>query len=89
MAGSTMFNIAYGLKCDSNEDPLIIRTENYLPEISHAVSPTQFLVVSTLFQYTHDKSFDISNLIECVSSFEVSSFLVTRWIVQEGDQAFG
>ena len=85
MAGSTMFDVAYGLRCDSNEDPLLVRTEKYLPEISHATSPTQFLVVSILFQYTQDNTFELTNLLECISSFEVPSFLVAWWIVQEGD----
>ena len=84
-----MFNIAYGLKCDSSEDPLLIRTEKFLPELNHTAAPTQFLVVSILFRYNHDKSFEVANLLECITSFEVPSFLVARWIIQEGDQAFG
>ena len=78
-----MFNIAYGLRCDSNEDPLLIRTEKYLPEISHATSPTQFLVVSILFRYTQDSTYELTNLLECISSFEASSFLDARWFFQE------
>jgi hypothetical protein len=39
--------------------------------------------------HIYDKSFEPANLLECVSSFEVLSLLVARWIVQEGDQAFG
>ena len=84
-----MFDVAYGLRCDSNEDPLLVRTEKYLPEVSHAAAPSQFLVVSILFRYMHDQSVELANLPECISSFEIPSFLVARWIVQEGDQAFG
>ena len=83
-----MFNIAYGLGCDSHEDPLLTRMTKYQAKLNHAVAPTRFLVVSILIQYTHDKSFELSNLLECISSFEAPSVLVPRWIIQEGGQAF-
>jgi hypothetical protein len=89
MAGSTMLNIAYGLKCDSSEDPLLIHTEKLLAELNHVAAPSRFLVVSILYRYTHDKSFELVTLLECSSSLEVPSFLVARWFVQEGGQAFG
>ena len=75
MAGSTMFNIAYGLRCDSNEDPLLIRITKFQSELNHAAAPTQFLVVSILFWYTHDKTYELANLLECISSFELPSWL--------------
>jgi hypothetical protein len=49
MAGSTMFNIAYGLGCHSNDDPTLIRMEKLSMAITVSALPTQFLVVSILF----------------------------------------
>jgi hypothetical protein len=82
MSASTMFNIAYGLKCDSSEDPLLIRTEKLLEAIIQAMRPTQFLVVSPLLAHGHDKSPDISSP-EFIPSFEASSFLDAWRFVQE------
>jgi hypothetical protein len=61
---------------------------NYQEELNQAVAPTRFLVVSNLIRYTHDKSFELSNVPECISSFEAPSVLAARWIVQEGGQTF-
>jgi hypothetical protein len=41
-----MLNIAYGLSCDSGDDPLLIRMENFMTTITQAANPTKFLVVS-------------------------------------------
>jgi hypothetical protein len=54
MLASTMFNIAYGLKCDSSEDPLLIRIEKLMEAVAQTALPTQFLVVSLLLTYAHD-----------------------------------
>jgi hypothetical protein len=45
MSGSTMFNIAYGLRCDSNEDPMLTRMEELATAIDSI--PSRFLVVSS------------------------------------------
>jgi hypothetical protein len=87
MSGSTMFSIAYGLRCDSSEDPLFIRMEKVVEATTQAVLPTQFLVVSFLLAYVRDKS--RSSSLECISSFEASSCLDAWWLLQEVDQAFG
>jgi hypothetical protein len=60
MLASMMFNIAYGLRYDSNEDPLLIRMEKLLEAVVEAALPTQFLVVSLLLAYAHDRSPDLS-----------------------------
>jgi hypothetical protein len=83
MTGSTMFNVAYGLGCDSKDDPTLIRMEKLMKAASQAALPTQFLAVSIPFRYTHDKSFEFANLLESVSSFEVPSFMDAWWIIQE------
>jgi hypothetical protein len=48
MAGSTMFNVAYGLGCQSNNDPTLIRMDKLATAIASSALPTQFLVVSIL-----------------------------------------
>ena len=83
MTGSTMFNVAYGLGCDSNDDPTLIRMEKLATAVSQASVPTQFLAVSITFRYIHDKNFEFANLLESVSNFEVPSFMDARWIIQE------
>ena len=57
MTGSTMFNVAYGLGCDSNEDPTLIRMEKLVTALNHISIPAQFLLVSPLLVYAHDESF--------------------------------
>jgi hypothetical protein len=49
MAGSTMFNVAYGLGCDSKDDPTLIRIDKLVTAASECALPSQFLVVSVLF----------------------------------------
>jgi hypothetical protein len=51
-----MLNVAYGLGCDSNEDPLLIRMEKLVATINEFSVPFRFLVVSLLLAYAHDKS---------------------------------
>jgi hypothetical protein len=41
-----MFDIAYGLRCDSSDDPLFIRMEKFTAAIIEGILPTKFLVVS-------------------------------------------
>jgi hypothetical protein len=53
MTGSTMFNVAYGLGCDSGDDPTLTRTEQLVTALNHISVPAQFLLVSPLL---HDKS---------------------------------
>ena len=55
MAGSTMFNVAYGLRCDSGDDPLLIRMEKFMAAVIEAALPTTFLVVSLALAYAPDK----------------------------------
>jgi hypothetical protein len=83
MTGSTMFNVAYGLGCDSKDDPTLIRMEKLVKVVSQSAVPTQFLAVSILFRNTRDQSFEYANLLESVSSFEVPSFMDAWRIVQE------
>jgi hypothetical protein len=56
MSGSTMFNVAYGLGCDSKDDPALIRMDKLMTAITQAVVPTQFLVVRILLRYVYDKT---------------------------------
>jgi hypothetical protein len=44
-----MFNVVYGLECDSNDDPTLIRMEKLTMAVTQSSLPTQFLVVSILF----------------------------------------
>jgi hypothetical protein len=76
-----MLDVAYGLRCDSN-DPMLTRMETFLPEISRAATASQFLVVSLLVAYAHAKSLQLCSL-ECISDFEAPSFLVAWRFVQE------
>jgi hypothetical protein len=59
MLASAMVNIAYGLRCDSSEDPLLIRIEKLMTTVVQAALPSKFLVVSLLLAYTHDRSPDL------------------------------
>jgi hypothetical protein len=44
-----MFNVVYGLGCDSKDDAILIRMEKVITATTQAVTPTQFLVVYILF----------------------------------------
>jgi hypothetical protein len=41
-----MFDLAYGLRCDSSDDPLLIRMEKFFATLIEGAMPTKFLVVS-------------------------------------------
>ena len=81
MSGSTMFNVAYGLGCDSNEDPMLIRMEKLVTAVNEFGVPFRFLVVSLLLAYARDKCPDLGSL-EYNSGFEVPSFLDAWWFGQ-------
>ena len=49
MTGSTMFNVAYGLGCNSKDDPTLIRIDKLVTAMSESSIASQFLVVSILF----------------------------------------
>jgi hypothetical protein len=83
MLASTMFNVAYGLECESDDDPRLVRLEKLVAAIIKSALPSQFLVVSILLSYTHDESFEFSNLLEHSPTFEAPSFLDAWWFVQE------
>jgi hypothetical protein len=55
-----MFNVAYGLGCDSNDDPTLIRMQKLLTAVSRAAMPAQFAAVSILFCYTRDENLNLS-----------------------------
>ena len=83
MTGSTMFNVAYGLGCDSNDDPTLIRMEKLSTAIIQSALPTQFLVVSVPLWKTKDESLELANSLEYVSIFEAPPFLDAWRFVQE------
>ena len=80
-----MFNVAYGLGCDSNEDPMLVRMEKLVTAVNEFGVPFRFLVVSlqrirttrvlTCCQFTDS--------LECISEFETPSFLDAWRFVQE------
>jgi hypothetical protein len=78
-----MLNVAYGLRCDSSDDPLFIRMEKFVAAMTEAILPTKFLVVSLVLEYAPDKRSNTRNPLERISSFEASSFLDARWFIQE------
>jgi hypothetical protein len=80
MSGSTMFNVAYGLECDSNDDPILIRMDKLLTVLIHVSGAAQFLFVSLLLAYLYDKSPDLISL-EYSPSFEACSVLDAWWLV--------
>jgi hypothetical protein len=55
-----MFNIAYGLGCDSKDDLTLIRLEKLVTAVTQSGLPSQFLVVSILFRYTHETSLNFA-----------------------------
>ena len=55
MSGSTMFNVAYGLGCDSKDDPTLIRMDKLMTAATECAMSTQFLVVCIPFRYVYDK----------------------------------
>jgi hypothetical protein len=55
-----MFNVAYGLGCDSNDDPTLVRMQKLLKAVSRAAMPAQFAAVSNLFCYTRDENLNLS-----------------------------
>ena len=59
MAGSTMFNIAYGLRCDSIEDPVLIRMEKLVTAVAKAAISNMFFAVRLLLTYADDRSSDL------------------------------
>ena len=78
-----MFNVAYGLGCDSNDDPTLIRMEKLFIASVEAALPTRFLVVSLALVYVPRKCSNIRNSLEYISSFEAPSFLDAWWFFQE------
>jgi hypothetical protein len=78
-----MFNVAYGLGCDSKDDPTLLRMERLVTAVTQATLPPSFLVVSTLFRCVHEKNFECANVLECDPSFEAPSFVDAWWLVQE------
>jgi hypothetical protein len=83
MTGSTMLNVAYGLGCDSSDDPWLIRMERFVAALTEATLPTNFLVVSPVLAYAPDKRSNIRNSLEYISSFEAPTFLDAWWFFQE------
>jgi hypothetical protein len=76
-----MFNIAYGLGCDSKDDATLIRMEKLVTASLQAGSPTHFIVVCILLQYMY---FECSNfLLECASGLEAPPSLDAWWFIQE------
>jgi hypothetical protein len=51
-----MFNVAYGLGCDSKDDPTLIRMEKLVTATAQCITPAQFLVVRILFRYMYHQS---------------------------------
>jgi hypothetical protein len=49
-----MFNVAYGLKCDSKDDPTLVRMEKLVTAVTQCVLPSSFLVVSVIFRCMHE-----------------------------------
>ena len=76
-----MFNVAYGLGCDSNDDLTLIRMDKLVTAVTQSTLPSSFLVVSLPFRYRHKKNFESAYLLECVPSFEAPPFLDAWWFV--------
>jgi hypothetical protein len=62
MLGSTMFDVAYGLRCESNEDPMLIRMEKLVTAISKASMSNLFFAVRLLLAYSHDPNSDLKSI---------------------------
>jgi hypothetical protein len=77
-----MFNVAYGLKCDSKDDPALVRMDKLVTAVSQSVLPSSFLVVSVLFRCMHE-NLEFCNLLECISGLEAPPFLDAWWFIQE------
>jgi hypothetical protein len=43
-----MFNIAYGLGCDSDDDPRFVRMDKFVTALNYTPIPAQFLLVGLL-----------------------------------------
>jgi hypothetical protein len=84
-----MFDVAYGLRCDSRDDPLLIRMENFVATLIEGALPNKFLVVSLVLAYVPDKCSSIRNSLEYISCFEAPSLLDAWWLFQEVGQAYG
>jgi hypothetical protein len=53
-----MLNVAYGLGCDSKDDPTLIRMDKMVTAATQATLPSSFLVVRALFRCVHEKSLE-------------------------------
>jgi hypothetical protein len=78
-----MFDLAYGLRCDTSDDPLLIRMEKFMAALIEGAMPTKFLVVSLILAYAPDKCSNIRNPLEYISSPEAPPFLDAWWFFQE------
>jgi hypothetical protein len=78
-----MLNVAYGLRCESHEDPLLIRTDKFVATFIEAMLPTKFLVVSLVLACASDKRSNTRKSLERISSFEAPSFLDAWRLFQE------
>jgi hypothetical protein len=47
MAGMFMFDVAYGLGCNAEDLPILVRLANLLDAAIYAADPSSFLVVSS------------------------------------------
>jgi hypothetical protein len=48
MAGTLMFDVAYGLGCNSEDLPILVRLQKLMDAVVYAANPSSFLVVSSL-----------------------------------------
>ena len=78
-----MFDVAYGLRYDSSDNPLLIRMEKFMAALIEGGLPTKFLVVSLVLAYVPDKCANTRNSLEYISGFEAPSFLDAWRFFQE------
>ena len=62
MSASTMFNVAYGLRCESNEDPMLIRMEKLVSAVSKASIANMFFAVRPLLACARNESSDLRSI---------------------------
>jgi hypothetical protein len=82
MAGMFMFDVAYGLGCDSEDLPTLVRLQNLLDAAIYASMPATFLVVNLLLIHKSPISKQFFFLLECLSCIEISSLLATWRVLQ-------
>jgi hypothetical protein len=92
MAEMLMFDVAYGLGCNSEDLPILVHLQKLMDAAVYAGNPSSFLVVSCLsssIKSQNTESEAVSVFLECISDIETCFLLVSWRFLQMLDTTMG